>query len=842
VSELEHQPSEMRREIPPKADAVVIGAGLGGLTCALELARQGLDVCVLEQHRIAGGYVHGFRRKGYHFDVSLHHLGSMEPGGMAHGVLYSLGVFDKLKVDRREHLFHAEFPELEAALPNPPGPLAEELVRLFPSEREGIEALLDYTTRLKKDIFGPTLDPDFDVPMEERLMLEWVDETFGGLLERFVSDRRLRALLAQLWLYIGLPPGRSTATFSTCVFGGSFLDGSFHVVGGGMALVRSMVERLRELGGECFTRAPVSRVEAADGGVRGVRLEDGGSIEAQIVVSGVNPFRTFFELLPTGAVSEVFAHRLRRMEPSLSMYSMYVGLDCPPSELGIPAGNSFHNYSVDQEEGYQRTLRGEIDRTDWCLTSYQCESDSAMYPPGGGIVSLAELTPGADWIGMDDDLYRERKARTRERLLAKIRGRYPDIESHLEVLELATPRTMYRYTGNHQGAVYGLAQTVEQSNRRRLRNRTPLEGLYLTGAWTWAGGGYEGAMMTGVQTAQAVLSALDRPRAADPIRLHPRAAAPEVAPRPPGSDGGGEPRRFSAPDDEHFRFRLPVRVYGDELNSRGFVDASSYLRYLDRGRTEAIESICKGLDEQSWLEEYVVNVYRIDARCATVTGLSDRLEVRSGLRRTSSHRAAFDQRVVKVASGEMVVDAVVEVLFLDQERKLVPVPHGVASESDDGDESNDWSQPRQAQSIDDDQLPYRARFRVYYEDTDAQGIAYHVSYARYCERALFDLARTLWPEIPTQAWMSRFRAGVASIDVRYLNASRLGDWLEVRYGVVDFSSHRLTFGMRIVLEGTGKVVADATTDVEFRDEHERLVPVPRQFIDLSLGDMNGGKR
>jgi YbgC/YbaW family acyl-CoA thioester hydrolase len=306
-----------------------------------------------------------------------------------------------------------------------------------------------------------------------------------------------------------------------------------------------------------------------------------------------------------------------------------------------------------------------------------------------------------------------------------------------------------------------------------------------------------------------------------------------VDPSPPGTRREVEPRRYSAPDEDHFRFRLPVTVYGEDLNSRGFVDASAYLRFMDRGRCEAIEEVCLARGRESWLTEYMVNVYRIDIRCATVARLSDRLEVRTGIRRTSSHRAAFDQRIVNAATGEIVVDGVVEVAFLDGDRQLVEVPAELVPGDDDG----EVLRPRMLPLGDDDRLPYRNLFRVYYEDTDAQGITYHVSYVRFCERALFDMARTLWPEMPTDAWMRRYRAGVASVDVRYLHSSTLGDRLEVRSGMIEVSTHRLTIRHRIVLQATGQLLADAVSEVEFRDDEERLVPVPRTFVDLGLGDL-----
>jgi phytoene desaturase/YbgC/YbaW family acyl-CoA thioester hydrolase len=817
------------RAIPENNDVVIIGSGLGGLTCALELVRQGLKVCLLEQHRVAGGYAHGFRRQGYHFDVSLHYIGGMRPGSLTHGILDSLGVFEKLHIERRDDLFRADFSDFSVTLPNNREGLIEELTKIAPKERDGIVNLLDFVPQLKADVIGGLVDPEFDPTAPGRLSQEYLQKPFSAVVDNFISDPKLKAILGQTWMYLGLPPSMSTATFSSCVFCSSFVEGAYQVAGGGAALVRAMLERLRELGGECITHSTVKQIVVENGAAAGVELEDGTFIPARIVVSNANPYQTFFNLIKGDEISKVFRYRLQQMTPSLSFYVAYLGLDCLPSELGIDCYHYFKNHQVNLDEAYRRASAHEIDRTDWCMTNYE-NTIAPMSPKGTGIVAVAELTPSRDWLNLSDVDYAARKEEVSNRLLDKYSEQFKGLADHIRVQEFATPRTMMRYTRNHNGAVYGLAQTVEQSNSKRLRNRSPIKNLFLTGAWTWAGGGYEGAMMSGVQSAFAVLEESETQRTAKPIRLSSTEREDVGKSRLVGGkgDAASEIDRGVRLDDDHFRHRLLATVYGDDLNSRGYADVSAFMRYIDRGRVEAIETICHELGKDSWLTRFVVNVYRIKAHCATITPLGTQLEIRTGVRKTTSHRAAFDQRIFDVQTGKLVVDAVVEVLFLDENRKLVPVPDAVQEIKLDQQEAGN---PGMVPFSDEDDFPFRTPFRVYYEDTDTQGITYHVSYLRFCERALFELIRTLWPEMQTNKWMARNRSGVSGIDVRYLNSSGLGDYLEVRTGALAVSDQAFTFGQRVVFKDTGKVVVDTAIDVEFRDENENLVPVPPHVLD-----------
>jgi prolycopene isomerase len=809
-------------------DVVVVGAGLGGLTCALELARQGLKVCVLEKHRVAGGYAHAFRRRGYHFDVSLHYIGGLDPGGMTHGVLESLGVYERLKLVRHQRLFTADAPGLRLEVPNGRAASLAYLGELFPHERPGLAALFDFVQRLKADIMGPTTDPGFDVPFERRLSAELGGATFADVLGRFVTDPTLLAVLGQTVIYLGLPAEQATALFSTCVFSSAWLEGAYQIVGGGSSLVRILVERLRECGGECATRSEVSRIVVEGGAVRGVELASGRFVPARTVVAAVDPYQTFFELIPGEEISRVYRYRLRQMQSSISFYVAYLGLDCPPSAIGIPRGNYFRFYDLAPAESYRKACAHELERTDWSSTCNEGIDDD-MSPPGCGIVSFVEATTARDWFAMDDAAYGVAKAAVRERLLAKYAAQFPGLREHAEVIEFGTPRTMARFSRNHDGAVYGFAQTREQAAQKRLRNRTPVSGLFLSGAWTWSGGGYEGAIMTGVQTAQALMQELAIAPRAPAIRLHPPTAAPK-------SDVVRAETIRSALDpaveSEHYRHRLKISVYGHDLNSRGHADASAYLRYMDRGRLEAIEALSSPSGKGSWLDDYVVNVYRIEARCATVVGTGARLEVRTGVRRISTHRAAFDQRIFNTQTGDLVVDACVEVLFLDRGMKLVPVPAMLpASRFEPPDFAADRTQP--VPFTVDDVFPFRTRYRVYFEDTDLQTITYHVSYVRFCERALFDMIRAVWPDLGEAQWMRRYRSQVSRLDIRYLKATTLGDWLSVRTGILKVAPKSITFGQRIVLEGADEVVADAITETEFRDEREQLVPVPLQIAEMA---------
>ncbi len=98
------------------------------------------------------------------------------------------------------------------------------------------------------------------------------------------------------------------------------------------------------------------------------------------------------------------------------------------------------------------------------------------------LITLANYRPWKEVLDRSEGAYQELKARWTERLLARVEELLPGLKAGIKVLEAATPVTMERYTLNHEGAIYGWAQTPEQSGLRRPGVKTMIPELYQAGA------------------------------------------------------------------------------------------------------------------------------------------------------------------------------------------------------------------------------------------------------------------------------------------------------------------------------------------------------------------------
>lgn len=768
-----------QKEIPVKVDAVVIGAGLGGLVCALEMQKNGMNVCIVEKRPVAGGYAHHFRRGSHRFDASLHHLGGLDKEGMTRKLLEPLGVLDLMEFERPDNIIVSVFPDITYRVPNQADKAVEYLGKIFPGNKEGLKKLFEYSVKLKDHVIGPVLYRDFAVPMEEMLPVENIDATFNDLLKRYVSDERLLAILGQLWMYLGLPPGASSANFSNCVFASGFVEGGHHLKGGSESLVNALVSRFEREGGTLILRNGVSSIESLEKQTVGVTLLDGSIISTPFIAANVSPLDIFPGLVDADQLSPIFLHRLKEMEPSCSAYATYLGLDCPPEDLGVPRGNTFINHGNDFTAAYKDCMEGNLEKTDWCLSSSE---DADLAPEGKGGLAIVEITATGDWMDLGDDDYRHRKSETRQRLLDKYEKQYPGLKEHCEVIQFGTPRTLRRFSSNAGGSLYGFAQTPDQSNNRRISNRTPIAGLYLCGAWTQAGGGFEGSMMTGMKAAHMILQASGRDWDTG-LRHQKKLSIPD----------------FSTPDYPFYS--NDYEIYPDDTDYTGKAKDTTFLRFMDRARVRLMDQSEELKTIRPLLDSYYVKLYSISAHIHNRASAGETVTIQTGYKKATTHRAGVDQCITG-SDGRIILTGRAEIMFVTREEELVELP-AVYREH----EKEPFDRPKAALPpllfADLSNHKYESEFLVSYEDTDMQGVVYNVSYIKIAQKMMWELKDEILN--PGEEFAD---IRCEHVDIRFMMPARLMETILVKAGHRRIDDRRFGMDYRMMLKGSNTVLTD----------------------------------
>ncbi|MBN2714978.1 MAG: NAD(P)/FAD-dependent oxidoreductase [Deltaproteobacteria bacterium] len=192
-------------------DAIVIGAGLGGLSTALHLAKKSMNVLVLEKQPKVGGYAQNYHRAGFDFDVSLHVLSAMnETGGLRHLFEY-MQVLDKLEVTEYAPMWTSVFPDATYRLP-PREAGHEYLKMLFPHESAGIDR---YVSSIRAIIEANTrLYWSGEVDINNFFPERYFKKTYHQLLKDCFTDKRLFGIMGQLWQSTGLPNEKCAANWA----------------------------------------------------------------------------------------------------------------------------------------------------------------------------------------------------------------------------------------------------------------------------------------------------------------------------------------------------------------------------------------------------------------------------------------------------------------------------------------------------------------------------------------------------------------------------------------------------------------------------------------------------
>ncbi len=474
-------------------DAIVIGAGIGGLICANLMARAGLRVLLIEQHYMAGGYCSTFRRAGYTFDAATHfypllgnpstitgqllrEIGSetgwvkMDPVDTFH---FPDGSRFAVPADLETYLakLKAEFPHQVAAID-----------RFFEAVREAyMHGLLCYFRGRQTERFGPLRDL-----------------TLREALDRHFDDPKLKLLLTADCPHWGSPPCRTSFVFDSMLRLSYFL-GNYYPVGGSQAFADDLAARFEERGGHILMSTRAQRILIEDGAARGVRMETTRgalrgtrTVRSQIVVSNADLLQTLEVLVGEEHAGAELLATVRGMRPSFPCFLTHIGLRGVSDEVLDEAQGYYWN-SWDPDRVGRNGLRCKI----FSPTLYE----PAMAPPGGQIVILQKVLE-MDYAAVED--WAAHKAQIEDYVVSHFERVIPGVADKIVVKLSASALTSYRFTLNLAGAMLGWEMAPDQLGEDRPGIHGPVDDLYLTGHWTQPGGGITPVIVSAMQVAEAV--------------------------------------------------------------------------------------------------------------------------------------------------------------------------------------------------------------------------------------------------------------------------------------------------------------------------------------------------
>ena len=455
-------------------DAIIIGAGMSGLTCGCYLAKAGMKVLIVEQHSKVGGYCTSFMRNGFTFDAAAHSLGGFKYGNLGK-IFHDVGLFRKVTLKKCEPSNTIITPDHRISFWDDIEKTIEDCQSAFPGESQNI-------TRFFHDMFD----------RNSTLSASIKSATFKELLKKYFKDQKLMSMLSYpLFGNSGLPPSLLSAFIGIKIFREFLLDGGYYTQNCIQNIPDALADIFKEFGGQLYLSSRVKKIKTKNESVIGINLEQGDFLQTKYVICNCDSRQTFMQLLGSKAVDNDFLKSVRHMMQTLSVFTVYLGVDEPYSALPEET-NLWMLHRYDLEDIYISAIKGKINKIDNYLLHVSPKRETIT------ALMVAPYKTQNYWL--------KNKERVRESFIKTIERDFdPDLSNHIRYKDAATPSTLYRYTSNYRGAAFGWACTPSQIAMINFRKPAFLKGLYMTGHWTTNGLGIPGVVYIGHDTARMIL-------------------------------------------------------------------------------------------------------------------------------------------------------------------------------------------------------------------------------------------------------------------------------------------------------------------------------------------------
>lgn len=454
-------------------DVVVIGAGMSGLAAGIRLALAGKSVRVFERHTVPGGLNSYYRGRGLDWEVGLHALTNFAPPddrrAPLNRILRQLRIpREALELCEQDHSL-IRFPELTLRFSNGGQEFETQVAEAFPGEIDNYRRLVQ---RIREQAATSlTIQP----------------ESTRAVLEQHIGDPLLRTMILCPAMLYGSPEEDDVEFNHFCVlFRGIFLEGFSRPRNGIRSLIRLLVRKFRQEGGELTVGCGIRRILTRRDRVTGVETEHGEICETSRVLSSAGGRET---LLLTDDASRADA-----FPPGpISFTESVVVLNRAPRDFGCTPAVVFESL---RSEFTYRCPEGLVEQASRIL-SFPTNFPGAEPGLPSPLARVSHVANPTRWSHLTPDEYRAAKQRVSAYDVELLERDLPGLAPHVLQTDLFTPRTVERFTGHLNGAVYG-------SPVKHRDGLTSVENLFLCG--TDQGFlGITGALMSGISIANAYL-------------------------------------------------------------------------------------------------------------------------------------------------------------------------------------------------------------------------------------------------------------------------------------------------------------------------------------------------
>lgn len=460
-----------------KQRVIIIGSGMGGLSCGVVLAKNGYDVTVLEQGSQIGGCLQCFSRRGARFETGMHFIGSASKGQTLDRILQYFEIkkdiqlapldrdgYDVICLNGNKYRFA-----------NGREAFIEQMASYFPHQREQLNRYFD----LVESVAGASSlhslrNAESDMAINTEYQLRSINE----VIDSVITDPLLaKVLVGSLPLYAA---EKDKTPFSTHAFIMDFYNQSaYRIVGGSDQIAASMTHTIEKYGGRVLPNRKVTKIICDETHATGVEVNGSELMPADYVISDTHPMRTL-EMIDSKLIRPAFRNRINAIPQTVGAFSIYIEF----KEDIVPYQN-FNFYGYNEGTPWDCENYDEQSWPKGYLYMHFCQEPQPRYAKTGVILSYMQMKEVEPWRGTkvghrgaDYEAFKQQKA---EKLLASVEQQFPHLRDHIKHYYTSTPLTYQDYTGTEGGGMYGVARDIHLGNACRVPHRTKIPNVLQTG-------------------------------------------------------------------------------------------------------------------------------------------------------------------------------------------------------------------------------------------------------------------------------------------------------------------------------------------------------------------------